>query len=191
MKSIIIFIAVASLSACASMMPTGSPGTISVNNSQYDGAKEVLLTPGWANTGNSGFLKIGARKSSKMAKDEVILIVRNDFIKNFAFATPNFFVKIDGVESKFKPLDKTHCEVNGPNSIDVTNCSQEYMTDVSFIEKMVSAKAVFFKLNLEGNEYTEGSLENDRFMTAKAGLKEFLNKIKTEFNQPANKLSSL
>jgi hypothetical protein len=169
-----------SLSGCVTMMMGASlPGGVSVTKSAYDGTTEIYMNPGWANNDLSGTIKIGARKNSKMSANEVLLIVRNDMIKNFHFTVPNFFTKINGIETKLSPIDfKTQCEIG--NQIDGAHCYQEYRVEMSFIEQMLASTDVQFKLILNENSYVEGSLKNSGMTTARSGLQDFVEKVKTE-----------
>lgn len=176
----LIIFALSNTVGCATMMGSSIPGGVSVKKNDYDNSKEVVMAPGWANNDMSGSMKIGARKTSKMGADEVILVVQNDMIKNFDFNHPNFFMMLDGKEMKLSPTEKSsQCGVS--TAANVANCTQEYRVSIGDIEKMVSLKDVKFKLNLSGNSFVEGSLNNSGMTTARSGLQDFLTSVKTEF----------
>jgi hypothetical protein len=175
---------------CATLMGSSMPGGVSVSKSTYDGSTELYLNPGWANSDMYGTLKIGARKTSKMTPTQVLLIVRNDIIKNFDFSQPNFFVKIDGTETKLSSIaNNSDCSISSRS--DVAHCFQEYLVELSFIEKMLAAKDVQYKLNLQGNTYVEGSLINSGMTTARTGLKDFMERVAKEFPQAASKITKI
>jgi len=181
-KFLLILVSSLTLTACASM---GLPGGVSVRQSDYDNTKLIYMNPGWANNDMGGTLKIGARKNSKMLPNEAILIVRNDVIGNFSFSQPNLFIKIDGEETKLSPIERT-TEITLASQTDPAHSSQEYSVDMAFIKKMLSAKDVKFKLNLEGNYFVEGSLWRDGWSTAKSGLIDFVANVERELGQHAD-----
>lgn len=171
---ILVILASMSLVSCASLMPSTTPGSVTSSTSDYDGTIQTSAAPSWA--GGIGNIKVGAFKTSKMDKDEALLVVQNDDIKNFAFQHPNFFVKIDGVETPMSPIDK-NSECNISTSTNVAHCQQNYRVKLSFLEKMVNAKSVKFKLLLRDNTYVTGNLDRSGWTTAKTVLVDFLKEI--------------
>lgn len=159
---------------CASMMPANTPGTVTTSKSDYDGTLQTVVAPSW--TGDVGQIKIGAFKTSKMAKEDVVLVVQNDAIKYFDNNHPNFFVKIDGVEIPLSP-DNKNTECHTSNTITYAYCQQQFSVKVDFIEKMLKAKSVKFKLNLRDNTYATGNLDKTGWTTAKTALIDFLKEI--------------
>lgn len=169
-----LLVAIAGATGCA-LMGASIPGGIAVVDSSYDGTREIYMNPGWANNDLSGSLKIGARKNSKMAPGEAILIVRNDMIRNFS-SGENFFVKIDGKERRFSPIS-AHSECAISTKSDTAHCSQEYYVEMAYFEQMIASKDVQFKLLLRDGLYSEGSLKNSGVSTARSGIQDFLAKV--------------
>lgn len=159
------------------------PGAVSLRTSSYDGAKELVMQPGWASAGlTRGSLKFGAWKSSALAPEAAVLIVRNDMVEAFSSKTPNFFIKIDGQEFALSPTAST-TELAVNTDSDVAHSSEEYPVDLSMLQRMVDSKDVKFKLYLSDG-YIEGALDRPGPNTARKGLREFLEKASKAF--PSN-----
>lgn len=163
------------LSSCSSM-----PGNTSVEKSDYDKTVQVKMAPGWAST-SFGSLKIGFMKNSKLAGGEVIMIVRQDSIKHFSLSGANFFMKIDGIEKSFIPMDKkTECIVAGPHDGDVSHCYQEYLVQRNLLNEIQHSKDIKLKLNLNGNTYVESDMNSSGPTTARSGIEDFIKEVEKQ-----------
>lgn len=161
---------------CASV-----PGEVSLKTSSYDGTKQLVMRPGWASSGLTiASLKLGAWKTSGMEKDAAVLVVETDSIKQFSSSGPNFFIKIDGIETALTPTAAgTSIEMGSdPN---VAHTSQEYRVELALIKKMVASKDVKFKLLLVDHGYVEGELDKAGPTAARSGFEDFLKKASEEF----------
>ena len=136
------------------------PGSMVKNTDDYSGTTSYYVHPGWV--GNK--LKLGARYDKSM-KDEIILIVRNDMIRNFSSKKPNLFIKINGKEIELSPVgDRTECSTG--SSVDIAHCYQEYLLSVGLVKQILEAKDFRIKLLLRDGIYVSDTAKNTDGMTS-------------------------
>lgn len=185
MKLTFLALSLISLSGCATLVPN-MPGNVSVNESKFDGRKEITSNPGWCTTGMSGSLQIGLFKSSSMKPDEVYLVGQVIKIDNIE-AKDSLAINIDGEITKFSSTDERTAIALG----DQPHSSRMYLTDMSFVRKFMAGKNVQARITLFNNKYVDGDCSLDQISHAKWGFKNFMEKLPVLDAQPARASASV
>lgn len=160
------------LASCGS----GSPGAISKTTSSFDGTKELIMEPAWL---YDSTIKLALFKNSKMPKDKLILtaVVRGAHI----FADdPSLHFIIDGEIVSLKSIDRL-TDINTSEGVVGAGfyvapsnwSSNDYLVDLSFVERLLDAENVGVRLDLR-KIYAEGVFSSDAPITARPAFRKFL-----------------
>jgi hypothetical protein len=156
-----------------------SPGLITQTTSSFDGSEQLIMEPAWL---YNSTIKLALFKSSKMPKDKLILtaVVRGSHIFN---DDPSLHFFIDDELSSLSSIDRLR-DINSPDNFTGSGfyvapsnwSSKDYLVEISFIEKIVTAKNVYVRVELK-NTYTDGIFSSDAPITARQPFRDFLGQI--------------
>ncbi|MDH4026785.1 MAG: hypothetical protein OEU57_15380 [Desulfuromonadales bacterium] len=172
---IYLILSVVTLASCG----TQSPGHITQTTSSFDGSKQLIMEPAWL---YSSIIKLALFKSSKMPNEKLILtaVVRGSHIFD---DDPSLHFNIDGETlslssvDRLRDIDTSEGFTGSGFYVAPSNwSSKDYLVDVSFLEKIITAEDVYVTVELT-DFYAEGIFSSDAPITARQAFKDFLKQI--------------
>lgn len=157
----------------------GSPGHVSVNESDFDGSVQITTEPAWL---TDSIIKLGLFKSSSMAEDEAVLTALVKGAHSFDQGESLEF----NVNGEFKaftsPDELTDIETTSGYSgaagyvAPANFSSKRYVVSVNFLEELIQAQEAFVRINLS-DSVVEGKFSSDALTTARPSFRRFLEKV--------------
>ena len=147
------------------------PGQTLHSVSKFDGSKQIIMEPAWLPYSP---IKLALFKNTKMKPDEVLLTVVVRGVRSFSRGESLRF-NVDGEIVDFKSIDVL-TEFKSYHNSRLYWSSKEYLIDAVFIKKIIEAKRVVVKVNLN-KEYVEGVFSQDGIGLARPVFRKFYAQI--------------
>lgn len=153
-----------SIVGCATTMVPGLPGHIGVDRSKFDNSTVLRLEPAWIKTDfGRPYIKLGLYKTSRMQKEDIVLIAVVEGAHNFD-KDKSLTFNIHGGIVSFKSIDAiTDIETSSGHYSNIAYIppknwsSKQYLIDRSFLQTILMAGRVAIRIDLR-KTYVEGIL---------------------------------
>lgn len=193
MNRFFLMVCVFWLAGCAnmadSMSALGGVGVISEKVSDFDGSRNVKLSPAFLYNPNAGLLgmntRLGAFWNSE-APGFVALILENDSVSGYGISYINYEsidINIDGKKLSFDTDGGTKFDNSGYNTVSrtiYTNSKNSATVPVETLKAMINAKDCRLRINT-GNGYETAYFSEEKTpggnSTAKHFLRKFMDKV--------------
>lgn len=176
MKNQILLISILLLTGCMA----GMPNNIKTSTSSFDNSQHIQMEPGFvyenADFTSYAYFKLGLSWNSN---DKNVTIITAEIPQSIVNINSNKGLQfnIDGEIVKFDSYEIfTKHDVSSAQQTVYSESKKRFVTDKSFIKKLITAKSVKVKL-LTGDGYLEGDLLVDKPSAAIHGFKDFIQQI--------------